>query len=321
MNSASFFEPVTVGLALVEERLRRRPEHQHEALTGAIDHLLTSGGKRLRPALALLVGGVLGAELDQNVSLAAAVEMLHTATLVHDDLIDESLLRRGNPTLNARWSPAATVLAGDYIFARAADLPASTDSVRVMSIFARTLMTLVNGEVRQLLDGRGTPSREDYFRRIYAKTASMFELATEAAAVLGQAGEEVGARMAAYGREIGTAFQIVDDVLDFAGDQQQVGKPVGSDLRLGLVTLPTLYFMESHPDHAGLQAVLNGRGNEAGLVEEVVTAIRDSGAINAALFEARQHVERGRAALANLPEHPMSLALEELAEFVLRRDL
>ena len=322
MNQSSFLEPVAWALEQVEQRLHEKADTQHEALTEAIEHLLNSGGKRLRPALALLAGAMLGADPERNVSLAAAVEMLHTATLVHDDLIDGSLLRRGMPTLNARWSPAATVLAGDFLFARAADLAASTGSIRVMSLFARALMTIVNGEVVQrLFLNRRSLSRDEYLRRIHAKTASMFELATEAAAVLACASEETVTALASYGREVGMAFQIVDDVLDFAGDPTHVGKPVGSDLRQGLVTLPVLYFMESHPDHPDLQVLLEGHVHDASLIENVVNAIRASGAITAALFDARQHVERGQSALANLPANDMRRALAELAEFILRRNL
>jgi len=322
LNQSSFLEPVAWALEQVEQRLHEKADTQHEALTEAIEHLLNSGGKRLRPALALLAGAMLGADPERNVSLAAAVEMLHTATLVHDDLIDGSLLRRGMPTLNARWSPAATVLAGDFLFARAADLAASTGSIRVMSLFARALMTIVNGEVvQQLFLNRRSLSRDEYLRRIHAKTASMFELATEAAAVLACASEETVTALASYGREVGMAFQIVDDVLDFAGDPTHVGKPVGSDLRQGLVTLPVLYFMESHPDHPDLQILLEGHVHDASLIENVVNAIRASGAITAALFDARQHVERGQSALANLPANDMRRALAELAEFILRRNL
>jgi len=322
LNQSSFLEPVASALEQVEQRLHEKADTQHEALTEAIEHLLNSGGKRLRPALALLAGAMLGADPERNVSLAAAVEMLHTATLVHDDLIDGSLLRRGMPTLNARWSPAATVLAGDFLFARAADLAASTGSIRVMSLFARALMTIVNGEVvQQLFLNRRSLSRDEYLRRIHAKTASMFELATEAAAVLACASEETVTALASYGREVGMAFQIVDDVLDFAGDPTHVGKPVGSDLRQGLVTLPVLYFMESHPDHPDLQILLEGHVHDASLIENVVNAIRASGAITAALFDARQHVERGQSALANLPANDMRRALAELAEFILRRNL
>jgi geranylgeranyl pyrophosphate synthase len=159
--------------------------------------------------LTLLTGQLYPCDSDKIVSMAAAVEMLHTATLVHDDVVDGSLLRRGSPTLNAHWSPGATILTGDYLFARAADLAAQTDNVRVMQVFARTLMTIVSGELRQLFgDTTRRQTREDYFKRVYAKTASMFELATEAAGVLIGATEDEIVALRQYGHDLGIAFQI-----------------------------------------------------------------------------------------------------------------
>jgi geranylgeranyl pyrophosphate synthase len=315
------FEPVRAGLQAVEARLREVPPGQHEALTGATEHLLDSGGKRVRPGLALLAAQAFRAERRQAVSLAAAVEMLHTATLVHDDLIDGSLLRRGIPTLNAQWTPAATVLTGDYLFARAASLAAATGNVRVMDVFAATLMTLVNGEINQLFVSRGRASRDDYYKRIYAKTASMFALATEAGAILGSAGEPAISAMREYGKEVGMAFQIVDDILDYVGQEGHVGKPVGNDLRQGLITLPALYFLEAHPDDPHMAAILNGQAGDPAQVAVVVDSIRISGAVDLALAEARRFVGRARGALSAVPAGREREALDALADYVVRRDL
>ncbi len=155
LNTASFFTPVQEGLQEVEALLRSQSDGAHPDLGTALEHLLSSGGKRIRPALGLLTGQMLGAPHDKLITLAAAVELLHTATLVHDDLIDGALLRRGNPTLNARWSPPATVLTGDFIFARAAKLAADTDHLPLMKLFAETLAVIVNGELTQLFSARG----------------------------------------------------------------------------------------------------------------------------------------------------------------------
>lgn len=318
---AGIFAPVRDGLSAVEARMREAAPDQHDALTAAIEHLLLSGGKRLRPAIALLSGGIFDADLDRLVSVAAAIEMLHTATLVHDDLVDGALLRRGIPTLNAQWSPGATVLTGDYIFARAADLAAQANNVRVMRIFARTLTVLVNGEIDQMFKSRGVASREDYYKRIYSKTASVFEAASEAAAVLGEGRERDIAALAAYGREVGSAFQIVDDILDFTGDPHHIGKPVGGDLRQGLVTLPTLFFLEMHPEHPDLGALLNGRMGDEALSAKVVDAIRNSAAIRSSLVEAREFVRRGMAALGGLPPGPHLENLRAIADYVVSRDL
>ena len=167
----NFFLPIQERLQQVEQVMLSQAEQHHPDLGAALEHLLSSGGKRIRPAVALLTGGMLDGDPDRLVKLGAAIELLHTATLVHDDLIDGALLRRGIVTLNAQWSPAATVLTGDFIFARAAKLAAETDSVPVMRLFAETLATIVNGELTQMFTSRGLASREDYLKRIYAKTA------------------------------------------------------------------------------------------------------------------------------------------------------
>lgn len=296
-------------------------ENQHPALTSALDHLLASGGKRVRPATALLTGRLFDSDPARTVALAAAIEMLHTATLVHDDLIDGSLLRRGLPTLNAQWTPGATVLTGDFLFARAAELASETDSVRVMGVFSRTLMIIVNGEINQMFVGRGEASRTGYLDRIYAKTASLFAVAGEAAAILGDADDRTVAAMRLFGREIGMAFQIVDDILDFSGDQARVGKPVGSDLRQGLFTLPVLRYMEHHPDDPNVADLLNGHAGEHERVERVVAAVRNSSAIPEALDEAKAYVRRAQTALAATPASEYRQALSDLAEYFVSRTL
>jgi geranylgeranyl pyrophosphate synthase len=294
---------------------------QHEALSAATEHLLGSGGKRVRPAVALLSAYMLGGEPERAVALAAAIEMLHTATLVHDDLIDGALLRRGLPTLNAQWSPAATVLTGDYLFARAAELASQTDSVRVMGAFAHTLMVIVNGEINQLFEGRGQVSRAGYEQRIYAKTGSLFAVAAEAGALLSHAEEVVVARMRSFGRDVGMAFQIVDDVLDFTSDERHLGKPVGSDLRQGLFTLPTLYYLEQNAGDDDLNALLNGRAGDPDVVDRVVQAVRESGAVDRALDEARSLVSRAQRSLSTMPDNLYRRALSELADYFVSRDV
>jgi geranylgeranyl pyrophosphate synthase len=262
---------------------------------------------------------MLGADPDRLITLAAAIELLHTATLVHDDLIDGALLRRGIPTLNSQWTPAATVLTGDFIFARAAGLAAETNSVEVMRAFAETLSVIVNGEITQMFDQQGIPSRESYYRRIYAKTASMFELATTAAALLSPRCDEVIDSVRAFGYEIGMAFQIIDDVLDFIGEQDTVGKPVASDLRQGLITLPTIIYFEANPNDADLELLVSGNHFNEKRLARLTIAIRQSEAIQAATGEARQFVYRGLDVLSDLPENIEHQALEELARYIVGR--
>jgi geranylgeranyl pyrophosphate synthase len=291
----------------------------HPALSAVIDHLVSSGGKRVRPALTLLVSHIYPTEPERAIALAAAVELLHTATLVHDDLIDSALLRRGRPTLNATWPPGAIVLTGDYLFALAADLAAQTDHVHVMRLFARTLMVICSGEIKQMFDERANLSRQQYYDRIYAKTAALFAVATEAAGVLGEAPKPAAAALREYGEQVGMAFQIVDDVLDFVGDERKMGKPVGSDLRAGLVTLPTLWFLEQNGGHELVHNILNDGRKDDASIRAAVHAIREAGAIEAALNEARQFVRRSQAALEALPPSEYQDALWQLADFVVDR--
>src|SRR5665648_237005 len=169
--------------------MREQADGQNLDLKAALDHLIDSGGKRIRPNITLLTGKLFNGEMDCLITLSAAIELLHTATLVHDDLIDGSLLRRGIPTLNSQWSPAATVLTGDYLFAKAANLAAQTNSIPVMKLFSNTLGTIVNGEITQLFSSRCNANREHYYRRIYSKTASLFETSCLAAAIISGAND------------------------------------------------------------------------------------------------------------------------------------
>jgi geranylgeranyl pyrophosphate synthase len=294
-------------------------EGQHDSLTTATKRLLNAGGKRVRPALSLLVARIFGADVDRSVSLAAAVEMLHTATLVHDDLIDGALLRRGAPTLNAEWSPSHTILTGDYLFARTACLVAETKAVGVMDLFARTLMVIVNGEISQNA-AKGYLGRNRYYERIYAKTAALFVLSAEAAALLGCAAQVSLEAIREFGRAVGMAFQIVDDILDFVGAPDQVGKPLGNDLRQGLFTLPAICYVEDHPQDPDVRALLNGTAQDRNLIPRVVAAVRESDAIDRSLEEAREFVAQGKSAVKQLPDSEYLAALSALAQFIVERE-
>lgn len=296
-------------------------DKHHPDLGNALEHLLSSGGKRIRPAVALLTGGMLGADIERLLILGAAIELLHTATLVHDDLIDGALLRRGISTLNAQWSPAATVLTGDFIFAQAAKLAAETNSVPVMRLFAETLATIVNGEITQLFTSRGMASKDDYLRRIYAKTASMFELATAAAALLSPTDMVSVAQVRNFGYDIGMAFQIVDDILDFTGEQSTIGKPVGSDLRQGLFTLPALLYFEANPDDPDVVWIQAGNISSESRLDRLVNSIRSSGAIDQSLDEARRFVDCSLEILSSFPECEEKLALIELSNYIVNRSI
>ncbi len=319
--TTSFFIPVQEQIRRVEGLMRSQAEGHHPDLRAALDHLISSGGKRIRPTLTILTGRMLGADEDRTVTLAAAIELLHTATLVHDDLIDGSLLRRGIPTLNSRWSPGATVLTGDFLFARAAKLAADTESVPAISLFATTLGIIVNGEITQLFSSRCRADRDEYYKRIYAKTASLFETSTTCAALISPVDDLTTETVRQYGYDIGMAFQIVDDVFDFTSDQVQLGKPVGSDLRQGLVTLPTLYFLDHHPEDEGAREIIAGNcldyDQEVG---RLVEKIRASEAIELSLAEANHYVDQALEKLRRLPDSPERQHLEELTQYITHRN-
>jgi geranylgeranyl pyrophosphate synthase len=269
--------------------------------------------------MTILIGKMLRAPYPLLISLATAIEMLHTATLVHDDLIDGALLRRGSPTLNSRWTPGATVLTGDFVFARAAKLAAETEVVPVIKLFAHTLTVIVNGEIEQLLGSRCTADRANYLRRIYAKTASVFETSATSAALIARESEETVEAMRRYGYEIGMAFQIIDDILDFTGDQSTVGKPVASDLRQGIITLPSLYYVENHPNDPLAQMLREGNCMNEAQLNQMIDAIRASDSIRRSHQEAVEFVERGLESLCTLPASPERFALEELANYIVER--
>ena len=319
MNSVSFFTPVQEQIRQVEDLIRHQADDAHPDLRMAFEHLLDAGGKRFRPTLALLTGQMLGAPGERLITLAAAVELLHTATLVHDDLIDGALMRRGNPTLNAQWTPPATVLTGDFVFARAAKLAADTDHLPLMKIFAETLAIIVNGELTQLFSARGLISRENYYKRIYAKTASLLEMTTQAAAMISPVDGTVIESMRMYGYYLGMAFQIVDDVLDFTGEQAEIGKPVGSDLLQGLITLPAIYYAENHPDDPDVICLASGCYTEQGRMEPLVQTIRKSEGVTRSLEEATEYIDKAVGLLEPMPDGIERQALEEIARYTVSR--
>ena len=318
-KTTTFYNPVQDSIRQVEARMYNVTNGHHPDLKAALDHIISSGGKRIRPAVTLLTGDMLGADQDKIISLAAAIELLHTATLIHDDLIDGALLRRGNPTLNAQWTPGATVLTGDFVFACAAVLASETEKVELMRIFAETLSTIVSGEITQMFSKHGEDLHKEYLERIYAKTASLFVLATTAPSILSPIREETFDAAQRFGYGIGMAFQIIDDVLDFTGDQIAVGKPVANDLRQGLITLPTIHYYELHPQDMELELVLRSEDIGEARFNQLITEIQSSGAIGKSIQEADCYVEEALEALRELPMTPENRALEELANYILSR--
>lgn len=325
MNLSTLFAPIQGELDIVETQLRDALKSEFAPLAAIFETLIGSGGKRLRPALAILASkfhaGDAGA--DKVRTLAVAAELIHAATLIHDDFIDKSPLRRGSPTINTKWSGTATVLAGDYLLARAADIAASVENFRVMRLFAQMLMIICEGEIRQDF-GRAQfpPSQKDYYAHIESKTAALFRACTEGGAILSGAPEAEIAALKNFGENLGIAFQIADDILDFTADQLKLGKPIGSDLRQGTLTLPVLYFIERDARGARVQEILerNGQGS-ADEMDALIESIRTSPAMDAAKKRAREFGNDAQTALAILPDNDFRRTLSDLTTYVVERSM
>jgi geranylgeranyl pyrophosphate synthase len=317
MKLIPLLEPIRLQMEWVERLLHETLAKVEEPISSRLRHSL-DGGKRLRPALVILTGQIFAPCTEPCYSLAAAVDMLHTATLIHDDLLDEAPLRRGRETLHTIWPVGATVLAGDYLLGQAIALIAELGHPRIFKVFGETLCTLCAGEIRRMVAAEGERNCEGYYRNIEAKTASLFAAVAEMAGVLAEAEESQIVALCRFGRELGMAFQIVDDVLDFIGDESELGKPAASDLRQGLITLPILCYLERVEDDGPVHAVLSGQRDEEH-VRAAIEAVRSSGAIEASLVEARAHARRSQEALMTLPDNASRHTLCSLAEYVVER--
>lgn len=306
----------------VEKLMVSQAEGYHPDLQAAIKLLLSTGGKRIRPSLILLIGDMLEADVQKTIILGASIELLHTATLVHDDLIDGALLRRGAPTLNSKWNPAATILTGDFIFSCAAHLISKTDSIEIVEIFSKTLTTIVNGEINQLFTSKCNVNRSDYEQRIYAKTASLFETSAITATILSGGARQVREALRQYGYNLGMAFQIVDDVLDYSGSEASIGKPVGGDLRQGLITAPVLFYLSAHPEDPDFSSFQKGKCvDDEDRLQTIIQKIAASDAIQLSLDEARRYSDLARESLSLFRDCPQKQALIEIADFIVKRDL
>jgi len=284
------------------------------ALINQISHYIVSaGGKRIRPRLVLLFAEALGFTGAERFELAATVEFIHTATLLHDDVVDESSLRRGRQTANALFGNAASVLVGDFLYSRAFQMMVGVNRMRVLEVLADATNVIAEGEVLQLMNMHDPDlAVDDYLRVIRYKTAKLFEASARLGAVLADAPREVEEACADYGRSLGTAFQLVDDLLDYEGDTHALGKNVGDDLREGKPTLPLLVAMARSSEDERLlirHAIEHG---EPDRLEEILAIVRRTGALDATREAARSEAEKARNALSSLPETNAQKALLEL---------
>mgnify|MGYP005840764399 CR=1 FL=1 len=323
MPVASIFSAVAEDLHKVEQALLSVAEVEHAPISALLRHVLQTEGKRIRPALVLLSGKLGDYDLERLVPLATAVELLHTATLVHDDVIDNSHTRRGVPTLNALVSSRATILIGDYLFAQSAVFATKSNNLRVMELFSRTLAKICDGELRNVSSSNDwRKTRAEYYRTIEAKTAALFVAATQSGAILANLPEHEIQAISTYGYNVGVAFQIVDDILDFIGDEREMGKPVGSDLRQGTVTLPAMYLIESFPNDGVLAGLFDDSVDDAERerrVRRIVEMVVSSQAIELAREEALSFVREAKDALSALSDNAHRRSLLELADYIVER--
>jgi octaprenyl-diphosphate synthase len=311
---------VTADLEALDTLIREQLRSDVVLVNQVGHYIVEGGGKRLRPLLVLLAARACGYQGRDHVPVAAIVEFIHTATLLHDDVVDESDRRRGRDTANARWGNAASVLVGDFLYSRAFQMMVEVDSMRVMGILADTTNTIAEGEVMQLMHA-GDPDTDEtsYLRVIDSKTARLFEAATRLGAVLTGRPEAEERALADYGRHLGTAFQIADDVLDYSADGEALGKNLGDDLAEGKATLPLIHAMR---DSDGEQLALLRRAVETGdrsLLPQVVEAIRTTGALEAAGERARSEAGAAREALDSLPGSDYRDAMISLADYAVER--
>jgi heptaprenyl diphosphate synthase len=313
------FPLISEDMASVERTLARAVETEDALMRRLLGMVLPGGGKRLRPALALLSGRINRYDPEPLVSFAASLEMLHTATLVHDDIVDDAGVRRGEQTLNVRLNNSIAVLVGDYMFAQSAAHVAATGHLGVIKSFARASMAVIGGQIDEAwADGGINLTSEQYMRRIGSKTAALFALAAEGGAMLSDAPEAVASDLSRYGYDLGLAFQIVDDILDVVGDQRDMGKPVGNDIRQGTVTLPAI-LVRDQVDPRVFEAAFLGDGQREESIRLLLEAIRTDGGVERAYAEAERLLGTARTALARMPDGPVLDALLDLASFVVRR--
>jgi len=317
----SFIDPIAADMGEVNTVIRQQLYSEVPLVNQVSEYIISAGGKRIRPVLVLLIANAYAYKGTAHHSLAAVIEFIHTATLLHDDVVDESSLRRGKETANALFGNAASVLVGDFLYSRAFQMMVTVGNARVMQIVADATNVIAEGEVLQLLNMHNPDvNEEDYLRVIRSKTAKLFEAAAQLGALISGA-DEAGIEAAGeYGRSLGTAFQLIDDVLDYSGNAAEIGKNVGDDLREGKPTLPLIYLMENGTaEQRELVRSCIENGDEQHF-NEILAAITSSGALDYTRQEAQKAARRAADAVQSLPDSKYKNSLLELSTFAVDRN-
>ena len=318
-RTAIIYAPIQDELVMVDAKLRSLAPTESGHLRPLLDYVAETGGKRVRPAITLLASHSYPHDSEKLVLMAGAVELLHLATLIHDDTVDDSPTRRGRATVGNVWGHHVSVLFGDYVFATSATFVCDTNNIRIMRRFSETIMDLASGELIEYFGAfDAAQAREVYNDRIYRKTASLFCTAGESGSLLAGAPEEQVQAMRRYGYNIGMAYQMGDDLLDFGGDESDLGKPVGSDLLNGVLTLPTIMLRERYPADDSVSALFQDRENPEKL-KRVVDMIHNSGIIRDCEEVVREYCDLACAELKSLPTGEARRSLDDLAEYVWNR--
>ncbi len=319
MQLTKIYKPIQEDLVKVEDSLRSISQVDFSWLSELLDYSLKGSGKRIRPALTLLAGKFYNYNLDFLVPMATTVEVMHTATLIHDDAIDKSLVRRGRPTINKLWGEDQAMLLGDYLFAKAGELACATNNLLVIRLVSQTLMTISSGEINQSLNAFNLEqSRQYYLDRISSKTASLFALAAQSGAILSQAPESSIKVLTEYGHNLGIAFQIVDDILDFTSTEEELGKPIGSDLAQGTLTLPSMLLLERYPEDNPVKRLFQNKNKQEN-IKLAIELIRNSSIIHQCYKVASDYCSRACENLNLLPDNASRQSLAELADYVTNR--
>ncbi len=319
-STISLLSPVEADLDAMTMNLRKLVGAKHPILYAAAEHLFSAGGKRLRPAIVLLVArATMGAAeiTARHRRLAEITEMIHTASLVHDDVVDEAGTRRGVPTVHSRFNNRVAVLAGDFLFAQSSWYLANLDNLEVVKLLSEVIMNLAEGEIDQGLNRFDTSLTLDaYLQKSYYKTASLVANSSKAAAILSEVDRSIAEHLYSYGRHVGLAFQVVDDILDFTSSDEVLGKPAGSDLRSGNLTAPVLYALEEFPH---LEGPIEREFSEEGDIDLALDLVRSSQGIERSRALAKQHVEQAIEDVMVLPASASREALVGLAHYAIER--
>ncbi len=319
MELSGIYRSIQDDLSQVKEYLRSIIKVNFPWLSQQLDYVVGGGGKGIRPALTLLSGKFYQYNLKYLLPMAVSVELMHTATLIHDDAIDKSSSRRGRATIYKLWGTEPAVLLGDYLFAKAGEFVSDTQNPRVIKLFSQTLATISSGELNQFFSAYNLKqTREQYFKKISGKTASLFSLATESGAILSGAPEKPAKILRDYGYYLGIAFQIIDDILDFIGTEEELGKPVGSDLTQGTLTLPAMLLLERYPEDNPVKRRFENKDNPDN-IKQAIELIRNSPIVDECYAVASEYSARSCQNLKDLPENSSREALLGLAEYVVAR--